>query len=384
MFKSIKYIFTLSFLLLWILIPNLSGKHHIEYVQPVFKEEEVIPIEKILLESMNLNQKVGQLFLIGFNGTTLSENTIDWIKNKHVGGVLLLGRNILNEVQIKELTNSIQSNSYIPTFVSIDQEGGVVSRIYWDDVLTTSQRSMESKEEAYSISFERGNILKSIGINMNLAPVVEYITDSNSFMYKRVFLGSKEEIAQKAQYSINGYVDSSTIPVIKHYPGHSNTSPDSHYYLPSVAITNEGWDEYIYPFKYLITTQDIDAVMVGHILFPNIDSKVSTISSTILTQKLRDELGFKGVVISDDMEMKAIKNQGEMTQLCREALLAGVDILILSKESEEQKQVYEYIYNSFLNGDISVDILDEKVERILKLKSKYNMLNSITPVLSQE
>jgi beta-N-acetylhexosaminidase len=384
MFKSIKYIFTLSFLLLWILIPNLSGKHHIEYVQPVFKEEEVIPIEKILLESMNLNQKVGQLFLIGFNGTTLSENTIDWIKNKYVGGVLLLGRNIQNEVQIKELTNNIQSNANIPLFVSIDQEGGVVSRIYWDDVLTTSQRNMESKEEAFSISFERGNILKSIGINMNLAPVVEYITDSNSFMYKRVFLGSKEEIAQKAQYSINGYVDSSTIPVIKHYPGHSNTSPDSHYYLPSVDITNEGWNEYIFPFKYLITTQDIDAVMVGHILFPNIDSKVSTISSTILTQKLKNELGFKGVVISDDMEMKAIKNQGNMNQLSKEALLAGIDILILSKESEEQKQVYEYIYNSLLNGDIAVDILDEKVERILKLKAKYNMLNSFTPVLSQE
>ena len=196
MFKGIKYISTVPLLLLWILIPNLSCKHHIEYVQPI-PREEVIPIEKILLESMDLNQKVGQLFLVGFDGTTLNENTIDWIKNKHVGGVLLLGKNIKNETQIKELTNSIQSHSYISPFVSIDQEGGVVSRIYWNDILTTSQRNMNSNEEAYNISFERGKILNNLGINMNLAPVVEYITNPNSFMYKRVFLGSREEVVQK-------------------------------------------------------------------------------------------------------------------------------------------------------------------------------------------
>ena len=375
-------ILTILFCTIWILIPTLCLPHHIEYVPPLLKEP--IPIEKLVLENMTLEEKVGQLFMLGFNGTTLSKSTKDWIQNRYIGGVLLLSRNIANETQLKKLTKNIQSNSNIPLFISIDQEGGVVSRLQWNTTLTTPQMSMNTPQQAYDIAVARGKILKDLGINMNLAPVVEYITDSSSFMYKRVFRGTQRDVARKGESAINGYTSVNIIPVPKHYPGHSNSSPDSHYYLPKVNITPSQWDSYIYPFKYLIERDCVDILMAGHILFPNIDTKVSTLSTEILTEKLRKELSFEGVILSDDMEMDAIKERGDINTIAKESLLAGIDILIYSKESVEQNQVYEYILQSFEKGDIDMKILDEKVLRILKLKSKYGMLQSITLQLSLE
>ncbi len=368
--------------IVWILIPNLSMPHQIEYVPSFFKDP--ISVEQLILENMTLEEKVGQLFMLGFNGTSLSKKTSDWIKNKHIGGVLLLNRNIQSEKQIKNLTGSIQSNANIPLFISIDQEGGIVSRLPWNTILTTPQWSMDTPQESYDIAVARGNILKELGINMNLAPVVEYITDSSSFMYKRVFRGTQLQVAKKGESAINGYHSVNILSVPKHYPGHSNSSPDSHYYLPIVNITPSQWNSYIYPFKYLIERDCVDIIMAAHVLYPKIDSKISTVSKEILTERLRNDLSFNGVILSDDMEMDAIKDSGKIRGIAKQSLLAGIDILIYSKETVEQDQVYEYILQSFQKGDIDIQILDEKVLRILELKSKYGMLQSITLQLSLE
>jgi beta-N-acetylhexosaminidase len=298
--------------------------------------------------------------------------------------VLLLGRNIQSEKQIKNLTKSIQSNANIPLFISIDQEGGVVSRLQWNTILTTPQMSMDTPQKAYDIAVARGEILKELGINMNLAPVVEYITDSDSFMYKRVFRGTQQQVALKGESAIKGYTSVNIISVPKHYPGHSNSSPDSHYYLPIVNITPSQWNAYIYPFKYLMEKDCVDIIMAGHVLYSKIDSNISTVSKEILTERLRNDLSFDGVILSDDMEMDAIKDSGEVKKIAKESLLAGIDILIYSKETVEQNQIYEYILQSFEKGDIDMEILNEKVLRILKLKSKYGMLQSITLQLSLE
>ncbi len=377
-----KHTLTILFSIIWILIPTLCLPHPIEYVPPLLKQPT--PIEQIVLENMTLEEKVGQLFMLGFYGTSLSENTVEWIENKHLGGMLLLGRNIQSEKQIQNLTKSIQSNANIPLFISIDQEGGVVSRLQWNTILTTPQRSMDTPQESYDIAVARGDILKELGINMNLAPVVEYITDSNSFMYKRVFRGTQQQVALKGESSIKGYTSANIIPVPKHYPGHSNSSPDSHYYLPIVNITPSQWNSYIYPFKYLIEKDCVDIIMAGHVLYPKIDGKISTVSKEILTERLRNDLSFDGVILSDDMEMDAIKDSGDIKSIAKESLLAGIDILIYSKETVEQNQVYDYILQSFEKGDIDMEILNEKVLRILKLKSKYGMLQDITLQLSLE
>ncbi len=371
----LKGIFTVLFACVLVTLSIFYQFNNINEIQGKLTVVERPPLEQQLLEQMSLEQKVGQLFMFGFSGTTLNENITDLIQNKYIGGVLLLGPNIVNNTQLKTLLNDIQTISYIPMFVSIDQEGGIVARLKGDDILTTSQRNMETPEEAYNVSYQRGVLLKELGINMNLAPVVEYITSTTSFLYQRVFRGTKEEVALKSQSSIKGYTDSKIIAVAKHYPGHSNTSVDSHYNLPKVNINNEQWNEYIYTFKYLIDNKSVEVIMVGHILYPNIDSKPSTISSELLTKRLKEDLRYKGILITDDMEMDAIERAGGYGQIAKEALLAGNDILLYSGLPTVQREVYDYIVKSVSNGEIPESTLNEKVLRILRLKASYNLFD---------
>ena len=166
------------------------------------------PLEQRVLKQMSLEEKVGQLLLFGFNGLEMGKNTKDLINSKHIGGVLLLGKNISNASQLTNLNSQLQSQAKIPLLISIDQEGGVVSRIKWEKELLISQKNMGGEEDIYSLSVKRAKILKPLGINVNLAPVVEYITDTNSLLYPRVSSGNIQEISRKADSAIKGYKDS--------------------------------------------------------------------------------------------------------------------------------------------------------------------------------
>lgn len=336
------------------------------------------PLEQRVLNQMTLEQKVGQLFMFGFNGLELGSDIKDLINTRYIGGVLLLGKNISDAEQLKNLNKQLQSESSIPLLISIDQEGGVVSRIRWDKDLLISQKNMGSEDDIYFLSVKKSQILKDLGINVNLAPVVEYITEKNSFLYPRVFSGDMEEVSKKAYNAIKGYSDSDMISVAKHYPGHSNLSPDSHFSLPRVNISLEQWDEYISPFSYLINKDVVDVIMVGHILYPNIDSKPSTISNIIINQKLRKDLNFQGVVITDDMLMDAIEKQGGYCDIAKQALIAGNDILLYSMYSAKpnlQREIYDCIINSVNSEEISFEDINQKVLRILRLKIKYGLID---------
>ena len=336
------------------------------------------PLEQRVLNQMTLEQKVGQLLMFGFNGLEINEDTKDLIKTRYIGGVLLLGKNISNAKQLKKLNNQLQSESQIPLLISIDQEGGVVSRIKWDKDLVVSQKNMGSEDEIYSLSVKKSQILKELGINVNLAPVVEYITEKNSFLYPRVFSGTQKEVSNRAYSAMKGYADSNMISVAKHYPGHSNLSPDSHFSLPRVNISLEQWDEYISPFSYLINKDVVDVIMVGHILYPNIDSKPSTISNVLINTKLREELNFQGVVITDDMQMDAIEKQGESCYIAKEALKAGNDILLYSMYSPKpnlQREMYDCIFNAVNSEEVALEDINQKVLRILRLKIKYGLID---------
>lgn len=371
-----KFIFTFITAVL-LFIPSFFSPNSITRVERVQEKKiENKSKEQILLESMTLEEKVGQLFIFGFDGTTLTESNRNFLTQRHIGGVILFSKNISNEQQLKDLTTNIQSLNRIPLFVSIDQEGGVVSRIKWNDVLTKSQSNISNPQEAYNIAKSRGDLLKQYGINMNLAPVIEYSTNTNSFMYKRVFRGSLEEVIQKGIYSVNGYKDAGILAVPKHYPGHGDTLVDSHYSLPVVDVTDQGWNEYTRPFIDVIQGSNPDGIMVGHIKYPNIDTLPSTMSGKIIEEKLKTNLNYNGLVISDDMEMDALEGFGTHQEMAKSALLAGNDILIYSKYREEiptiQKDVYEYLLEECRSGNINIE---EKVLRILKMKYKYGIIN---------
>ncbi len=332
-------------------------------------------IEEKILKYMTVEEKVGQLFMVGINGTTLTPQTQQYLTEHYIGGVLLYGKNVVDENQIAQLTQSIQTTNKIPLFISIDQEGGIVARLKWNKTLTIAQEEIQTPEESNTIARERGNVLKNMGINMNLAPVVEYIINKNSFMYYRVFRGTQDEVAQKGIASIQGYSQAGIIAVLKHYPGHSDISPDSHYSLPMVNISQEQWEEYIQPFSKIIAQTQVDGIMVGHVEYPNIDTVPSTISNEIISKRLIQELQYNGLIISDDMEMGALKDIDTNTSLAKKALLAGNDILIYSTASDTassvQKEIYDYIVQEVKSGNMNID---GKVLKIIGMKIKYDIL----------
>jgi beta-N-acetylhexosaminidase len=332
--------------------------------------------EEIILSRYTVEQKVGQLFIYGFDGTNLNEQNKQFLVNNNIGGVLLLGKNIGNEKQLKNLISEIQNANEIPLFISIDQEGDPVSRIKWDDGITKSQTKIATPEESYEDAITKGTYLKEIGINMNLAPVIEYVTDTHSFIYNRTFRGSRVDVLQKSISAIDGYGETGIISVPKHYPGHSDTSTDSHDALPVVDIKESEWYEYIKPFSQVLNQTKVDALMVGHVKFPNIDKNPTTISNEIINNKLIKELQYDGLVISDDMEMGALDNIGTYQENAKKALEAGIDILIYSKYSSKdpqiQRDVYDFILQEVKNGNLNID---EKFLKILRIKMKYRLFD---------
>lgn len=350
-------------------------------VPNTIQNEEIIlppppPKEEILLSNMTPEEKVGQLFIFGIEGVDrIDAINKEFLQHSQPGGIILFAKNINNEQQIKNLIAELQSISKTPLFISIDQEGEPVARIKWNQTLLKSQKSISTPEEAYEIAKSRGELLKSYGFNMNFAPVGEYITSTKSFLYPRTFSGDINSVTDKSINTIKGYTETNVIPVLKHFPGHSNTSPDSHNIMPLINITENEWNSYTEPFRRVIETLPLDAVMVGHIKFPNIDSNPASLSKEIIISRLINTMGFNGLVIADDMEMGAVRKVGSYQAVTKQALDAGVDMLIYRKFSPDnrygQKLSYEYILQEVKNGNMNID---EKVLKILRMKMKYQII----------
>jgi beta-N-acetylhexosaminidase len=373
-----KYIISILLsILLSVIFP--TPLQHVEITLDSKPTEQPQPTpEELLLKDMSIEEKVGQLFIFGFDETTLTPETQSFLEKYKPGGILLLKKNISSESQIKKLIEDIQSTNDIPLFISIDQEGGEVVRITWDSSITKAQSDIDTPNEAYEDAFTKGEYLNDLGINMNFAPVIEYITDQNSFIYNRTYRGTQEDVYLKSISAIEGYTDSGIISVPKHYPGHSNTSTDSHYNLPVVKIERDQWNEYVKPFTDVLNNTIVDAIMVGHVQFPNIDNQYpTTMSEELIKNRLITNLGYEGVIISDDMEMGALEDIDTYPKIAKRSLEAGIDMLIyskyLNKHPNIQQDVYNYILEEVKNGNIDID---DKVLKILDLKMKYNIIDN--------
>jgi len=345
--------------------------------------EEAIAPEMEILDQMTLEEKVGQLFIFGFYGTTLNVDLKMLIKSNKAGGLLLLGRNISNIQQLEKLITQSQKESKIPLFICIDQEGGTVARLGGNSILTISQSNMDTSKEAYDIAYERGKILKGYGININFAPVVEYVTDSSAFMYQRAFRGTKDEVIGKSISAMEGYSNSGIISVPKHFPGHSNTTSDPHLRIPTINTKEKDWDNFTYTFTEIVKKKEPSILMIGHILFPSIDSNISTTSLEIIEKRLKNDLNYQGVVLTDDMNMGAVDSENPLT-VAKKALLAGNDMLMYSKDIGIQQEVYQGLVQAVNENEISEESINGKVLKILRLKIEYEIINPELIVNSSE
>jgi beta-N-acetylhexosaminidase len=293
------------------------------------------------------------------------------IQERHIGGVILLGYNIDTPKQIRKLTTDLQDLSKTPLFISIDQEGGVVSRlkipIVSEDI---PQKEIKNEAEAYNVAYVRGTELKQLGINMNFSPVVDDINNKNSFLYERVF---RDNLTVLAQGMINGYTDAKIISVIKHFPGHGNDSDDPHENLSEVNIAKNNLDEYLSVFRVLLQNKNSRVVMIGHISAPNISSDPASLSKVFVNDILHEDLGFTGITITDDIQMQALTKSYGIKEATLKALLAGNDILMFTGVPEQQAEAYDTILQAVRDGSISEELINEKVERILELKSLFEL-----------
>ncbi len=360
------------FVFIIVLGVNFWGKKEVDK-GPV-QLRDLTPSE--MLEEMTLEDKVGQMLMVGFWGEEPDYYINKMIDERNVGGVILLNYNLKNENQTRTLVDSLQNRSLetgigIPLLISTDQEGGVVSKVKFLDATNTPQSEIESVDTAYSIAKERAIHLRRLGIYANYSPVLEYITDPNNFLFERTFRADSNQIGKLGIQMVRGYSDGGIISVPKHFPGHTNSSTDSHDELPESGLNEEELKEKVKPFRDVIDATNPEMIMTAHVLYPNIDSDPASLSSIFIRQMLKDDLGFHGIVITDDMEMGAILNNYSVAESAVKAVKSGNDILLYSSTPEKQVEAYEAIIEAVDNEVIPMDDIDSSVLKILELKKKF-------------
>lgn len=366
------------------IVPEVTTSPTVVVTEP---SEEIDPIGA-KIAAMTLEEKIGQMLMVGIQGTTLDDHAIRMISEDKVGGIILYANNISSLEGMINLINNIKETNKvnpIPLFVSVDQEGGKVSRMPKEFESIPSSRAVgntNNEHMAQTMGELIGKELKLTGFNMNYAPVLDVNSNPNNpIIGNRAFGNTADRVTQMGLAQMNGLRSEGMIPVVKHFPGHGDTSVDSHLELPVVNKTKEQLKQLEWiPFQAAIKDQ-AEAVMVAHILFPKLDpNKPASLSKTIIGEQLRGEMGYQGVVITDDLTMGAIVEHFDMATAAMATIEAGSDILLIAHGYDNERVVVKHILQNVVNGTLSESRIDESVYRILTLKSKYELSDASIPV----
>mgnify|MGYP005844937857 FL=1 len=340
----------------------------------------------------SLAKKIGSMLLIGFRGKSINNENhiVRDIKKYHLGGVILFDydvpqeqydRNIENPAQTKQLVTDLQKLTSESLFISIDQEGGKVNRLkkrygFEKSVSAEYLGTIGNSDTTRYYAKIAAEQLSDLGINMNFAPLLDVnINPDNPVIgnLERSFSDDPTQVIEQAEIFIDQFLKFGIIPVVKHFPGHGSSKKDSH--LGVVDVT-ETWNKMeLEPYKALVSQNVLSVVMTAHIFNKNIDSNYpATLSQKTITGLLRDDIGFNGVVISDDMQMKAIRTQYGLEEAIVRSLNAGVDILLFGNNSIYDKNIVpkavKIIKEAIDSGRLSEATIDKSYKRIQKLRVK--------------
>ena len=338
------------------------------------KQENLTIDEKVdqIVESMSQTEKLGQMVMIGIQGTKVDDDSLYMLNQYHMGGVILLDRNMKSPEQVKQLTSDLQaqSNEKVPLFIGIDEEGGDVVRMAEKLTPPPSQKEIGATgdiEQAKTWAIKTAKSLKEMGINVNFAPVAD--VGSND---KRSYSTDANTVIDFVRAATKGYQQENIIYSLKHFPGIGKGRVDSHVDSSSIDVTKEIlMAEDILPFKTIIDENDPNDyfILVSHLKYPALDEEYpASLSSKIMTDLLRNELGYKGIIITDDMEMGAVANHNDFRSIGVNAVKAGADIVLVCHEYEHQQEVYLGLLDAVNSGEISQERIDESVKRIIKVK----------------
>ena len=328
------------------------------------------------IDNLTLEEKVGQMLMFAFNGTTYNKQIDTFINEFKLGGVIYFKKNIENIHQTAFLNKQISEKASIPLFKAIDQEGGPVLR-FTEEVtpLPGAMALAAANADIYEICKRVGLDLKKIGFNMNFAPVGDINNNPlNPVINSRAYSDKAEIVENCVVQAFKGFQKAKLLSTIKHFPGHGDTSVDSHVGLPVVDKSLEDILELeLKPFKKAIY-EGIDGVMVSHVLYKQIDNKYpSTLSRKIITNLLKDKLGFKGLIVTDSLTMGAIWKKYSIEEIIKLGINAGNDILCFCGKAliEEQREIVNTFIKLVNSNEISMDRINESVQKILNYKEKY-------------
>lgn len=326
-----------------------------------------------------MNEKVGQLFVIGFDGTETTPELRSFIREEGIGGVILFRRNITSSNQLKRLVDRLQDESGdTPLIVSIDQEGGAVQRLprqfgTFPSMAEVGRRAVEVDDSSvvYTAAERIASALKPMGINLDFAPVLDVATNPfNPIIGDRAFGSDPEFVAKMGVQFIRGLMHGGVGACGKHFPGHGDTDADSHLELPLLNHTRRRFEACEWkPFRAAIA-EGVPAIMTTHLMAPNLDSKPVTVSHYITTRILRGELGFHGVVVTDDLIMDGISRTMPVRQAAVGAIAAGADMALICEGMARQREAIDAVKRAVDDGIIPDAQLIASLTRIANLKNK--------------
>ena len=338
-------------------------------------QSELSPEQKVdkLVANMSDADKVGQLMMIGIHGKSLNDDAKFMLNEYRVGGIILFDRNMESKDQVKTLITDInkagKSAGLTPLFLGIDQEGGAVARM--DDKLIkvppAEEVGKESVEQAASLAKEVGTELKDLGFNINFAPVADL-----GLTYGRSYSTNPDEVVRYAGAVGKAYDEAGLWYSYKHFPGIGKTDVDLHADTSIVPVSKEtllSEDTKVFVDLIKQSKPNTYTIMVSHAMYPQIDpDHPSSLSKAIITDWLRKDMGYNGVVVTDDMDMGALAKHYTFGDMAVQSILAGSDILLVCHEYEHMQEAYNGLMKAVKDGRISKERLDESVKRILLMK----------------
>ena len=343
-------------------------------------QSELSPEQKVdkLVANMSDADKVGQLMMIGIHGKSLNDDAKFMLNEYRVGGIILFDRNMESKDQVKTLIADInkagKSAGLTPLFLGIDQEGGAVARM--DDKLIkvppAEEVGKEPVEQAAALAKEVGTELKDLGFNINFAPVADL-----GLTYGRSYSTNPDEVVRYASAVGKSYDEAGLWYSYKHFPGIGKTDVDLHADTSIVPVSKEtllSEDTKVFVDLIKQSKPNTYTIMVSHAMYPQIDpDHPSSLSKAIITDWLRKDMGYNGVVVTDDMDMGALAKHYTFGDVAVQSILAGSDILLVCHEYEHMQEAYNGLMKAVKDGRISKERLDESVKRILLMKMSRGM-----------
>ncbi len=328
------------------------------------------------VERLAVRDAVGQMFVVGMGGIEPDYYIEKMIRERNIGGVLLFGHNMESEEQTKELVDSLQELSMqtepaIPLFVAVDHEGGEVQSAPWASAQPSAAEVGErtDPEEARSIAERIGRELRRGGVNTNLAPVVD--TGFGAAIESRSYGDDPILVGRMSAAAVRGFEEAGVVSAAKHFPNHGPALEDSHTGRPRIDHDMQTvLQRDLLPFRAAIEA-GAPMVMVGHLVYPAIDPDRPASLSPAAMRLLRGELGFDGVIVTDDLAMEGATRGGTAAQAAVAAVEAGAHLLIISSLPEEQAAAYDAVVAAVESGEIPREQIDASVKRIRNIKNRY-------------